>query len=750
MLLILNFFTLRISLSLAFSVIAYTCLFHVTGAVRFITTETALCVSSFRPGFFYTEKFLSKACIDGCENGLLAYERAVVAACAHDTWQGYDEDGPGGEQLGTIPSLLRYLYSVICLRDNGRWCNALAGVAAQAADPGSLIQGPIGLIDGVPSPCDMCFIKSLRIQVSVSYFDGPALVDALIYENKTSSCGIKNMPRTTSALGITLRGRPTLPTSAPYNKLAAWCHDFPTSGLLCIVNKRKITIVPPNATCSATAASENITEVLLKFWNPVLNAGCYNIGKLEGHQLCFSPPGPIYVDPHPIDLAPTSASTPAPVPTNLANGTSTHCGRYYEVQPDEYCNLLAIRLRISLADFLFLNPAFDANCTNLFAYESYCIQPVGDIATYLGQPGASPTSLAPSIPFIPPSPILPTVTVAFPAPANTQAPKDGQLPISPGTRQDCYRYFNGFSFQDARDLAGTTCINQCQRAAAILTIDWGNMQFWNSDLASIKSPACSFNPAYRYCRQLIPSPSQTPEPPPPDHELPAREGAISTCMRYADVPGDWECKDVLLNYNLTIAQFFKYNLPVNADCSGLWPNMTYCIRAPGYPDRDDDSNISSTASPSTSVTATSTSLGPPGPTHAGQPANCNLWHVVVSGDTCATVPAKYGITIAQFLDWNPAVSTDCTINFWLGEAYCVGISGKQAVPVVPTPVQAGNAVSGCKKYAQAQTGDSCSDFAVRNGLSLAKLYAWNRVLGTDGSGCKTSFWAMYWYCVGVA
>lgn len=110
----------------------------------------------------------------------------------------------------------------------------------------------------------------------------------------------------------------------------------------------------------------------------VLNAGCYNINRMVGDQLCISPPGDAYEDPPTTTLAPTVAITPAPVPTDIANGTTQRCGKYYQVQPDEYCNLLVVRYSISLGDFLFLNPDLYENCTNLYAYESYCIQPVGD------------------------------------------------------------------------------------------------------------------------------------------------------------------------------------------------------------------------------------------------------------------------------------------------------------------------------------------------------------------------------------
>jgi hypothetical protein len=125
-------------------------------AVQFITEETApadisagclsaltanvpcsLLVSRFRPGFYYAEPVLTEACTTECEAGLLNYETSVVSACSGDTWEGYDEGGEGGEKLGVIPSFLRYFYSTICLQDAGRWCNVVAGIAAQIADPGS-------------------------------------------------------------------------------------------------------------------------------------------------------------------------------------------------------------------------------------------------------------------------------------------------------------------------------------------------------------------------------------------------------------------------------------------------------------------------------------------------------------------------------------------------------------------------------------------------------------------------------------
>lgn len=110
----------------------------------------------------------------------------------------------------------------------------------------------------------------------------------------------------------------------------------------------------------------------------VIKNGCTNIGRLVGDEICVNQPGTKYIDPSSTVLAPTTASTAAPVPTDVAAGVNTYCGKYYQVQPDEYCNILVLRFGIPLKDFVFLNPDINENCTNLFAYESYCIQAVGD------------------------------------------------------------------------------------------------------------------------------------------------------------------------------------------------------------------------------------------------------------------------------------------------------------------------------------------------------------------------------------
>ena len=197
--------------------------------------------------------------------------------------------------------------------------------------------------------------------------------------------------------------------------------------------------------------------------------------------------------------------------------------------------------------------------------------------------------------------------------------------------------------------------------------------------------------------------------------------------------------DVFSSYSLIIAQFFSYNPIIGSDCKNFWSDelrtttfitlsanpvqsvYAYCVREPGYSDSaliasptSGQNNVSSLKSSPTF----STGLGPSAPAFSGQPVNCIKWDIIQDGDSCSSLENTYFITHAQFLKWNPAVSEDCSSNFWKGYAYCVGTADTVAKtrvsltpapkPIPPTPSQPQNAVSNCNKFDQAVQGDFCS------------------------------------------
>lgn len=162
------------------------------------------------------------------------------------------------------------------------------------------------------------------------------------------------------------------------NNLDAYCANFPISGTLCITNKCTTVTVGINDTCSSLAAAANITETQFHAWNPVINTACSNLSRMNGTEVCVDAPGRKFIPPTGTDLPPLTPTTPAPKPTDAAQGSEKPCGRWYDVRPEDFCNSLTVKFGIPLADFLFLNTGVNENCTNLFVDESYCVQAVGD------------------------------------------------------------------------------------------------------------------------------------------------------------------------------------------------------------------------------------------------------------------------------------------------------------------------------------------------------------------------------------
>ena len=90
---------------------------------------------------------------------------------------------------------------------------------------------------------------------------------------------------------------------------------------------------------------------------------------------------------------------------------------------------------------------------------------------------------------------------------------------------------------------------------------------------------------------------------------------------------------------------------------------------------------------------------PSGPTQPNIVKTCSIFHAVVAGDGCGSLEKKYGITHENFIKWNPDVSTDCSLNFWLDYAYCVGVG-----PTGPTQP---NIAKNCLTWHTVADGDGC-------------------------------------------
>lgn len=76
----------------------------------------------------------------------------------------------------------------------------------------------------------------------------------------------------------------------------------------------------------------------------------------------------------------------------------------------------------------------------------------------------------------------------------------------------------------------------------------------------------------------------------------------------------------------------------------------------------------------TSSTSSSTGLSTPTPHQTGLVSNCDSFYLVQSGDQCGNIASAYGITLANFYAWNPAVGNTCA-SLIAGDYVCVNIVG---------------------------------------------------------------------------
>ncbi|ORY68194.1 uncharacterized protein BCR38DRAFT_463783 [Pseudomassariella vexata] len=604
-----------------------------------LTVDVTACdplVRDLRPDVFYPPASLSRICTTDCSSAMERWRSSN--ACLQD--------------------------------DSGRYCGPVAALAAAFSDPGI---SPFNYLSNTtdqvqPDDCDVCLAERLRLREGSPYFDGPIVASQSLYESMTASCGIVGRPVVTTTIDyFSAAPAPTAKVceGSTYsiqasddcytisksqgvgtdwlladNDLEAFCTNFPAAGTsLCITNQCTTVTVPTNTTCEAMAAAANITETQLKAWNPSISYGCANLPKMNGSEVCVDALGRKFVPPSDTSsLPPQTPTTTAPTPTDAADGSGgaeKPCGRWYSVQKGDYCNLIAVKFGITLSDFLFLNPAVNANCTNLFALESYCVAAVGDINTYTGRPGFASVTLDPSAPF--------TGIPYTERPDATNSPYTRlytALPEATGTRDDCVHYFAGDDYQ--YDLTGSPYASNCELAAATYDVDLDAFASWNPGLGNVSDPACAFVKGVRYC-------------------------------------GSW--------------------------------------------------------SPTTSTGPTTSKATPPGPTMTGSPADCNKWALVTDGLSCTDMAAQAGISLQQFMAWNPAVSSDCLTNYWLGEAYCVGVSGESTPttttpsgtttkPTPPAPTMSGEP-DNCNKWAVVTDGVTCTDMARQAGISLSQFLAWN-------------------------
>ncbi|KAL1954011.1 hypothetical protein VTO42DRAFT_1832 [Malbranchea cinnamomea] len=322
------------------------------------------------------------------------------------------------------------------------------------------------------------------------------------------------------------------------------------------------------------------------------------------------------------------------------------------------------------------------------------------------------------------------------------------LPFDPNTTEYCtYWYDNN---------GGLTC----EQVVMNNFITLEDFIRWNP---SITADCGNFQEGYSYCVEAVGEPddpppptttttSTTPEEPtdtpptttttstPPANGIetpePIQPGMVDNCDAFHFVARGEGCADIASQHGITLDQFVEWNPQVGEDCTGLWAEVYVCVSVIGHePTPTDPGN----------------GIETPTPTQPGMVADCDAFHFVERGEGCADIASQHGITLDQFVEWNPQVGEDCT-GLWAEVYVCVSVIGHEPTPTdpgngieTPTPIQPGM-VDNCDEFYFVQEGDGCQSIADKNGISLEEFYTWNPEVG--GEAC-TGLWLGVYVCVSV-
>ncbi|KAK0757408.1 hypothetical protein N5P37_010131 [Trichoderma harzianum] len=226
----------------------------------------------------------------------------------------------------------------------------------------------------------------------------------------------------------------------------------------------------------------------------------------------------------------------------------------------------------------------------------------------------------------------------------------------------------------------------------------------------------------------------------------APSDTIQDCTSWDVVSSSDTCQSIADFGFITLDQLYAYNPSLAASGCPIIVGDSYCVEQNfGVPPPP------SSTSKAASTTTTGNGVTTPTPTQTGMVSNCNKFHKVVSGDSCAVLASANGISLDTFYSWNPAVGTSCA-SLILDYYVCVGVISQGGSTTTkpgngvstPGPVQTG-IVSNCNSFHLVVSGDTCPDIASKAGISLDNFYAWNPAVKSD---C-TQLLAGDYVCIGI-
>ncbi|KAF9874971.1 LysM domain-containing protein [Colletotrichum karsti] len=634
--------------------------------VSALNTTVAKC-----PGFLITASLdngrlqpeeLSDLCTTACRSGLNNVRQTIATACnsAKDVMEFRGMVWPATVLIDRFI----YKYNVSCRTDSstGKFCHEIF-----------LSWLPSGNASTSSQNCSDCMLGVSQSQLNSPF--GYQADFAASFRNLTKSCSATRYTFTTpTPYAISTIAPPPTPErptcGSPYvvksndtcdsiavaNGVATWsvlraggldwrCKNLAAGDLLCLPKPCNLYRVQYDDTCEAIVSKRSgLNMASFMSWNPVINSLCTNMDELVGHMLCVTAPGGVPGDENMTVPPPTPTADPGtavPKPTNGKDETKGPCAKWYTIQDGDKCESVSVRDGIALRDFYFLNPSLDSQCTNLLLGIAYCVQAVGNIATYPGYPYSSTQSQ-----YTLASPTYSTTTrttVPSQAPSSTTRPV---LPLASGSLSGCERNVEHIPVPKRADQEVqpdepvlTEDVNSCIYVSSLYDVSIDDFLQWNPSLKAIKP--CQLQVGFRYCAVKV-APSDTP----PGDDTDGQSTA-------------WTCFDIAEDERITLQQLKAWNPWAGDDCDkGLYTNLTgnktraICYNILFVTVVDDfhaETDVDNIYSDFAIIFFRSYT-------------DWNLEKL-----------QQYHITLDQFYAWNPAVGTNCE-NLWKGYAYCVGVN----------------------------------------------------------------------------
>ncbi|KAI0857961.1 hypothetical protein F4860DRAFT_487726 [Xylaria cubensis] len=244
--------------------------------------------------------------------------------------------------------------------------------------------------------------------------------------------------------------------------------------------------------------------------------------------------------------------------------------------------------------------------------------------------------------------------------------------------------------------------------------------------------------------------------------------SAASCKPYTVLTTD-TCSSIQSKFSLLYSQLISWNPSLGVGCQGLSAAVGFviCVSTPGGSwINPNTSDISTVAPPPTSLPAPTLLTGSltamtmlPSATYLPYSSNLTTPYAnstrmdcisyitapflvnitdnnhTLTSSSCSDAVAAYGVSLADFLLWNPDLNNDTSCVLAKNVQYCVQISA------VPAP----NITDYCIEYQIPPPGYDCLSFAAQAGIEPAQFVEWNPAVGSDCS----RFLPGLQYCVAV-